>query len=167
MFFVVYFLLGFWDAIIALQNVVVAAESLGLGGCYYGAILEFDTQKHFGTPEYVFPAGMVCLGYPAEEPQLSQRLPLEAIVHRNSYREFSDEEIKEFYHERERVWDRVSEKRKSLLAEKGIHSIPQALAVERFSDDITRQRTEGIRRNLKCSKFTFDMVRQSQMASDE
>ena len=163
----VYLLLGFWDAVIALHNVVVAAESLGLGGCYYGAILEFDIQKHFGTPEYVFPAGMVCLGYPAEEPELSQRLPLEAVVHRNSYREFSHEEIKGFYHERERVWDRVSEKRKELLAQQGIRSIPQALAVQRFSDETTRRRSEGILGNLKRSKFTFDMSPESLIASDE
>jgi FMN reductase (NADPH) len=162
-----YFLLGFWDALIALHNVVIAAESLGLGVCYYGSILEFDIQEHFGTPEYVFPAGMISLGYPTEEPELSQRLPLEAVVHRNSYREFSDEEIKAFYHERERVWDRVSENRKSLLAEKGIHSIPQALAVQRFSDEITRQRSEGILRNLKRSKFTFDLPNEPPKALDE
>jgi FMN reductase (NADPH) len=162
----VYFLLGFWDAIIALHNVVVAAESLGLGGCYYGAILEFDTQKHFGTPEYVLPAGMVCLGYPAEEPELSQRLPLEAVVHRNSYREFSNEEIRAFYHERERVWNRVSEKRKELLAEQGIHSIPQALAVQRFSEVVTRHRSEGILRNLKRANFTFDLESESPKGFD-
>lgn len=161
-----YFMLGFWDAIIALHNVVVAAESLGLGSCYYGSILEIDIQKQFGTPEYVFPAGMVCLGYPAEEPELRQRLPLEAVVHRNSYREFSASEIREFYLERESVWERVSEKRKQLLSEQGIHSIPQALAVQRFSEKVTRQRSEGILRNLQRAKFTFDLEYESPEAFD-
>jgi nitroreductase len=163
----VYFLLGFWDAIIALHNVVVAAESLGVGGCYYGSILELDIKKHFGVPEYVFPAGMVCLGYPAETPKLSQRLPLEAVVHRNRYREFSEQEIKTFYHERERVWDRVSEKRKQMLAEQGIHSIPQALAVQRFSEAITRRRSEGIVRNLERAGFTFDLALESPKRSED
>lgn len=161
-----YFMLGFWDAIIALHNVVIAAESLGLGACYYGSILEIDIQKHFGTPEYVFPAGMACLGHPAEEPELSQRLPLEAVVHRNSYRAFSDSEIREFYRERESVWERVSEKRKQFLSEKGIHSIPQALAVQRFSEKVTQQRSEGILRNLQRAKFTFDLEYESPEAFD-
>ena len=41
----VYFMLGLWDTYIALHNIVVAAESMGLGACYYGSIMEFDVQK--------------------------------------------------------------------------------------------------------------------------
>lgn len=155
----IYFMLGFWDATIALQNVVIAAESLGLGTCYYGSILEFDIHKHFGAPEHVFPAGMICLGYPDEDPPLSQRLPLEAILHRNHYQLFDDATIKGFYGEREKIWEAVPAARKKKLRKEGIETIPQALAVQRFSEEPTRVRSEGVLRNLERAGFTLGTAR--------
>ncbi len=149
------FLLGFWDAIIALHNVVIAAESLGLGGYYIGGILATDIRELFDTPEYVFPAGLVALGYPDEAPELSMRLPLRAVVHRNSYRKPSDEEIRSYYAERERVWDTVSDALKERLSTEHIFSIPQAIAVQKFSDKVTAQRSEGIVDNLRKAGFGF------------
>jgi hypothetical protein len=151
-----YFMLGLWDTLVALQNVVVAAESLGLGTCYYGSILELDVEKHFGTPEYVFPAGMVCLGYPDEDPALRDRLPLEAVIHRNSYQTFDDQTIRRLYQKRNAVWDSVSEERREKLRERGINSIPQALAIQRFADEVTRKRSQGILDNLRRSGFKFE-----------
>lgn len=151
-----YFMLGFCDAIVALQNVVVAAESLGLGTCYCGSILEFDVQKHFETPDHVFPAGMVCIGYPNEDPPLRHRLPIEAVMHRSTYQVLDDRTIRRLYHQRESVWESVSEVRKAKLREQGIHNIPQALAVQRFSEQVTRNRSEGILRNLRKAGFRFE-----------
>jgi FMN reductase (NADPH) len=149
----IYFFLGFWDATIALQNVVVAAESLGLGTCYVGGILSFDVAKHFGTPEYVFPAGMACIGHPDEDRALSMRLPLEAVMHRNNYQRFSDDEIKAFYREREGMWDTVGDELKERLRTQDIHGIPQALAVQRFADHVTAKRSKGIFENLRNATF--------------
>jgi hypothetical protein len=81
------------------------------------------------------------------------RLPLEAIVHRNTYQYPSDEQIKGFYREREGVWDTVSDEHRQRLAAKDIHSIPQALAVQRFSDAVTARRSKGIIDNLDRSGF--------------
>ncbi len=153
----IYFMLGLWDALIALQNVVVAAESLDLGTCYFGPILEFDIQTHFGTPEYVFPAGMVCVGHPAEEPRQRKRLPLEAVMHRNSYRHFSERRLREFYSERDRLWESVSDERKQYMREQGIESIPQAVSVQRFSEDVTRKRSQRLLANLTKAGFKFDV----------
>lgn len=78
------------DALIAAQNAVVAAESLGIGSCYIGDITEnFEYhQRLLGLPEYVAPACMLCFGYPAEQ-QLARpkppRFALEYIVHENGY----------------------------------------------------------------------------------
>jgi nitroreductase len=153
----IYFMLGLWDTYIALHNVVIAAESMGLGGCYYGSIMEFDVQTHFGTPEYVFPAGMVCLGYPDQEPQLRNRLPVKAVIHRNVYERFDDETIRSLYAVRERVWDHVSDERKEKLKAEGITSIPQAIAVQRFSDEPTRRRSRGILDNFRKAGFRFEI----------
>lgn len=153
----VYFMLGLWDALIALQNVVVAAESLGLGTCYYGAIQEFDIQSHFGAPTLVFPAGMICLGYPDEAPDASTRLPLEAVVHRNRYTVANDETVRRYYREREMVWDSLSEERKEKLRSQGIRNLPQAISAQRFTDEPTRTRSRGILDSLRRAGFRMEI----------
>jgi hypothetical protein len=111
--------------------------------------------KHLNTPEYVFPAGMACIGHPDEDPELSMRLPLEAVMHRNTYQRFSDEQIKAFYRQREGVWDTVSAELKERLRQQGIHSIPQALAVQRFADQVTEKRSRGIVENVRRAGFNL------------
>jgi nitroreductase len=78
------------DALIAAQNAVVAAESLGLGTCYIGDILE-NCEYHrdlLDLPQYVFPVTLVCFGYPtqaAAERKLVARFPQECIHFKNAY----------------------------------------------------------------------------------
>ena len=78
------------DAIIAAQNAVVAAQSLGLGSCYIGDIIEnFEYHRELlKLPEHVVPAAMVCFGYPTEH-QLRREKPArfkaEDLVHENTY----------------------------------------------------------------------------------
>ena len=78
------------DALIAAQNAVAAAHSLGLGSCYIGDITEnYEYHKKLlNLPQYVVPAAMVCFGYPTGQ-QLSRpkppRHPVEALVHENGY----------------------------------------------------------------------------------
>jgi nitroreductase len=146
---------GLWDATIVLQNIVVAAESLGLGTCYVGGIQSVNIQKLCNTPEHVFPAGMVCIGYPDESPGLRARLPLEAVVHRNTYRALTDDEIRAVYRERESVWETVKEERKESLRKENIHSIPQAVAAQRYSKQVVVARSRGIVENLDRAGFVL------------
>jgi len=150
---------GMWDALIALQNVVVAAESLGLGTCYYGVGIRMDVRRHLGVPEYVFAAGLVCIGYPDEDPGLRSRLPLEAVVHRNGYHIPSEDDIRRWYAERERTWDAVQKDKKAKLAEQGIHSIPQAVAAQKFSEQAMKDRSTGIIENLKRAGFDLGVIK--------
>jgi FMN reductase (NADPH)/FMN reductase [NAD(P)H] len=78
------------DALIAAQNAVVAAESLGLGTCYIGDILEkFEYHRELlHLPQYAFPVTMVCFGYPtpaAAERKLVVRFPQPSIHFKNAY----------------------------------------------------------------------------------
>ena len=78
------------DAIIAAQNAVVAAESLGIGSCYIGDITEnFEYhQKLLNLPKYVVPAAMLCFGYPTEQQanrEKPARFAVEDMVHENGY----------------------------------------------------------------------------------
>jgi len=149
------FLIAIWDALIALQNMVIAAESMGLGTCYIGSVFEMDLQEILGIPEYVFPAGMVCIGYPAQLPDKSMRLPLDAVVHKNYYHMPSNDDISEWYHERDDVWETVADNVKERLAKKEIFGIAQALAMQKFSPEVIQKRSRNILENLKKAKFVF------------
>lgn len=61
-------LLACCDALIAAQNAVIAAESLGIGSCYIGDIMEnIEThRKMFDLPRWVFPIALLCFGYPTK-----------------------------------------------------------------------------------------------------
>ena len=78
------------DALIAAQNAVVAAESLGVGSCYIGDITEnYEFHRELlNLPRYVAPAAMLCFGYPTRQQQervKPARFALEDMVHENGY----------------------------------------------------------------------------------
>ncbi len=84
-------MLAVCDAVIAAENAVTAAESLGLGTCYIGDIME-QCETHralLQLPPYVFPAAMLVGGYPTQQ-QLARekpaRLDMAYVVHENVYR---------------------------------------------------------------------------------
>jgi len=87
------------DATLASQNVALAAESFGLGICYLGTAIYnagriIDILK---LPKGVIPITALVMGYPDEQPSLTGRLPLDAVVHNEIYREFTNEEIDDLY----------------------------------------------------------------------
>jgi len=150
------FFIANWDALIALQNVSIAAESTGLGTFYNGNVLEYDIYEVLKAPEYTFPAGMLCVGYPDQNSNLSIRLPINAIVHKNEYRRFSDDDIKSFYEEREKIWESVPQKKKEELKQENIFNIPQAVAKQKFNKDFTLLKSKRICEILKKSGFNFE-----------
>ena len=83
-------LLACCDALIAAQTAVIAAESLGIGSCYIGDILE-NCEEHreiFRLPRYTFPITLLCFGRPYathEHPGLVRRFERRYIVHRDRY----------------------------------------------------------------------------------
>lgn len=88
------------DTNIAAQNAVVAAQSMGIGSCYIGDIMENAEQqrKLLSLPEYVFPAAMLVFGYPTQQ-QLDRPKPprsaMHHIVHENGYRDMDARELQQ------------------------------------------------------------------------
>jgi nitroreductase len=92
------------DALIAAQTAVVAAESLGVGSCYIGDIMEnYETHKAlFELPEYVFPITLVCFGYPTRQQQeraLTQRFEKKYVIFEDRYKRFDMTSFKKMYQE--------------------------------------------------------------------
>ena len=90
---------GTIDASILAQNICVAAESKGLGICYLGTALYNapEISKVLRLPSGVIPITALTIGYPEVVPELTDRLPLDSVVHFEEYREYSDNQIREIY----------------------------------------------------------------------
>ena len=92
------FVLAAEDAAIAAQNAVVAAESLGVGSCYIGDVMEhYEVLRDlFDLPPYVFPAVMLVFGHPdqraASRPKPA-RLAYDDIVCDNRYRRLEGDDL--------------------------------------------------------------------------
>ena len=95
-------LLAVEDALIAAQNAVTAAESLGIGSCYIGDVMENaeEVKKLLQLPKYVYPACLLVFGYPTKqqkERKKPERFRLSDIVCENAYRDKSSQEIREMF----------------------------------------------------------------------
>ena len=96
------------DALIAAQTAVVAAESMGVGSCYIGDILEnYEIHREmFDLPQYAVPICMVCFGYPSKEQKArerTERFGEKFVVHKDRYRRLGEDEFEAMYagvHER-------------------------------------------------------------------
>lgn len=98
------------DTALAAQNAMLAAEALGLGGVYIGGIRNNPEEicKLLNIPENVYPLFGMCLGYPDDNPDKKQRLPMEVIFKKEKYNtegdleriQAYDEEIRKYYLER-------------------------------------------------------------------
>ena len=99
------FVCGAIDAVLVAQNVCIAAESKGLGICYLGTVL-YTADKIIDIlklPKGVVPVATITLGYPAENPEQIDRLPLDAVVHYETYQDYVDEDIKNMHHIKEQL----------------------------------------------------------------
>ncbi|RVU55558.1 NADPH-dependent oxidoreductase [Anaerosphaera multitolerans] len=111
------FFQGFTDGVIGAQNMMVALESLGLGGVYFGSILnDYDRIcELLKLPELTFPIVGVGFGYPAQEPQLKPKMSMDLKLFENEYKIFDSylEVIKEYDDEMINYYDTRDEGRRS------------------------------------------------------
>ena len=93
------FLVAAMDAAIAMQTAAVAAESLGLGMCFIGAIRNHtqDIIELLRLPRLVFPVSGMTLGWPKFEPRIRPRLPLDAVLHWETYNRSEEDETLHSY----------------------------------------------------------------------
>jgi len=118
------------DAIIAAQTFCIAAESQGLGICYLGTTT-YNAQEIIDVlklPKLVVPITTITAGYPAKIPDQTDRLPLEAVVHYETYSDFTPESIDEIHLEKE-----TSEFYKQFVLENNKTTLAQVFTDIRYS----------------------------------
>jgi len=129
------------DASLASQNIALAAESFGLGICYlgttiYNAARIIDILK---LPKGVIPVTALVMGYPDEQPPPTGRLPLEAVVHNETYRDFANDDIDRLYAELE-----STEQTRQLLEINQKETLPQVFTENRY----TKKDNEAVSANF-------------------
>ncbi|MFZ5969925.1 MAG: nitroreductase family protein [Bacillota bacterium] len=138
-------LLACADAIIAAQNTVVAAESLGIGSCYIGDILENceTVRELLELPDYVLPAAMLVYGYPTET-QKNRRKPVrfeeQYIVFENKYHRLTKEEHVEMNRTRNQ---------KTGLADKNVGEDIRAICNRKYMSDFSLEMNRSAAEYLK------------------
>lgn len=96
-------IIGAVDTGIMAQNVLLAAESLGLGGVYIGALRNSieTVAKALNLPKFCVPLMGMCLGYPAQDPDLKPRLPRSLMCYENGYQPLDENALVDYNGEME------------------------------------------------------------------
>jgi len=87
------------DALLVAQNVCIAAENNGLGICYLGTTT-YNAKEIINVlqlPKLTFPVTTIAMGYPDESPELTDRIPLEGVIHSEVYKEYTEDSLRELY----------------------------------------------------------------------
>jgi nitroreductase len=117
------------DAVIASQNACLAAESFGLGICYLGTTTYMAEKiiEILQLPIGVVPVTTIVIGYPEVIPELTDRLPLDAVIHYDTYKNYSSEEIDRLHKEKEEL-----EFTKKLVIENNTENLAQIFTEKRY-----------------------------------
>lgn len=133
------------DALIAAQTAVLAAESLGIGSCYIGDIMEnYETHRELlQLPDYVFPAAMLCLGYYPDNYQrkFRDRFAGEFIVHHETYQQLDDEHLTRMFAALQQDF--------SAGNKFGAENMGQFIYARKTGSDFAREMTRSIRAALE------------------
>jgi nitroreductase len=88
---------GIQDASLMAENMVIAAESYGMGSCFLGAApyIADKIARKYKLPPRVFPLVQLVMGYPAENPPPRPRYPLKFTLFEDKYPEMTDDEVHE------------------------------------------------------------------------
>ncbi|MDE6394649.1 MAG: nitroreductase family protein [Duncaniella sp.] len=117
------------DTAIFAQQFVTLAELHGLGTCYLGTTTYNapEIARLLKLPHGVVPLLTVTVGYPAETPELTERLDVDCILHDGTYDDPSDERIAEIYAEKENM-----ESYRRFVTENGKKNLAQVYADVRY-----------------------------------
>ena len=134
------------DALLYCQTFCTLAEAEGLGLCFLGTTL-YNPQgivDVLGLPRLVAPVATITLGWPAEDPAQTDRLPLSAIVHDEHYHDYDAQTIDNAYSEKESLPENLA-----FVRENGKQTLAQVFTDVRY-----------IRRdNVALSRGYLDMLR--------
>ena len=93
------------DALLYTQTLCNLMDEEGLGYCYLGTTI-YMPQMIIDTlqlPQLTFPIATLTVGWPAEKPFLSDRLPSQSFIHNETYKNYTLEAIDTYYYNKEQL----------------------------------------------------------------
>jgi len=95
------------DALLYCQTFCNLAEEEGLGTCFLGTTIYNPKAiiEVLQLPRLVMPVATITLGWPAEDPALTDRLPIDSIIHHETYEDYTPDRIDAFYTPKEQLED--------------------------------------------------------------
>lgn len=146
----VWFMSAAIDTLLASQNFSLEAENQGLGICYMGTTLYSAEEiiEILDLPMGVIPVATVALGYPRELPPLTDRLPVEAIVHYEKYKEYTPQKVEELWQDKE-----ASEETARLIEENGLPNLARIFTERRYRGEESVVFSEKYLNTLKKQGF--------------
>ncbi|HAH22890.1 MAG TPA: NADPH-dependent oxidoreductase [Prolixibacteraceae bacterium] len=144
---------GTIDASILAQNICIASENLGLGICYLGTALynAAAISAVLKLPVGVIPITALSMGYPDNIPELTDRLPLEAVVHYEEYNDFDEFKIRELYKDKENLETSIK-----FIVENGKDSLAQVYTDVRYKKEDNEFFSKKIIQLLTNQGFCLD-----------
>lgn len=138
------------DALLAAQNVCLAAESEGLGICYLGTATYMAGKiiEILELPKLVVPVAAITLGYPDEDPQLNYRLPLDAVIHNETYHDYARADIDRFYNAMEKI-----EQNQGYIKENNLETLAQVFTDVRYTRKDNEYFSEQLLKVIKDQGF--------------
>ncbi len=152
------FMVSAIDAILVSQNVALAAEAKGLGICYLGSTLANCDKigEILKLPKTVVPVAGFTLGYPAEDPELRDRLPLDGMVHYETYKDYSDERIQDIYKNREDYgWKRYMNiaRLRKIVEKNGVENLAQIYSKVKYPRESHQKYSKNVLNYLEKQGF--------------
>lgn len=138
------------DALLFTQTFCNLAEEEGLGTCFLGTTVYMpqmiiDTLK---LPKLVMPVATITLGWPDEQPALSERLPLRSIIHKETFEDYTPEKIDDFYAEKENL-----EVNKEFVRINHVETLAQVFTDIRYTKKDCETMSKGLLDALKNQGF--------------
>lgn len=138
------------DALLFTQTFCNLAEEEGLGTCFLGTTVYMpkmiiDTLK---LPKLVMPVATITLGWPDEQPALSERLPLRSIIHQETFEDYTPEKIDDFYAEKENL-----EVNKEFVRINNVETLAQVFTDIRYTKKDCEAMSTGFLEALKEQGF--------------
>lgn len=138
------------DALLYCQRFCDLAEAAGLGLCFLGTTVynPLSIIETLRLPALVMPVATITLGWPDEDPNPTDRLPLTAIRHDETYAPATDETIERDYAPKEALPENVE-----FVRINGTQTLAQIFTDIRYTAADCRAMSETLREALEHQKF--------------
>lgn len=138
------------DALLFCQTFCNLAEEEGMGCCFLGTTV-YQPQSIIDTlqlPELVFPVATITLGWPDENPPLSDRLPVSTIIHEETFHDYSAADIDKAYAYKEQL-----DENKEFVKINNKQTLAQVFTDCRYTKADCEAMSETLLEALKKQKF--------------